>query len=94
MLIWMQYDGMSRLFHSLIRYQWFKIGKYFLGVHHMGQLLSRSNALKRSDDMDMIVDSTRASPSRKRKAASNGEVETRKKKKISKVRMRNYKDFY
>lgn len=72
-----------------------KIEKYekvdFLGVRQMGQLLGRSNGGAGADDVDVMADSTRAAPSRKRRTIGDSEMETRKKK-ISKVCIGDFRD--
>ncbi|KAM3726595.1 Germ cell-less protein-like [Dirofilaria immitis] len=56
----------------------------------MGQLLGRSNGGTGSNDVEVVADSTRAIPSRKRRTTSHDEMETRKKKKISKLDTAKY----
>ncbi|VDO38756.1 unnamed protein product [Onchocerca flexuosa] len=56
----------------------------------MGQFLGRSNGGTESNDMEVVADSTRATPSRKRRTTSHDEVETRKTKKISKLDTAKY----
>lgn len=60
----------------------------------MGQLLGRSSGATESSEVEMVADSTRASPSRKRRTTGDDEMETRRKKKISKVRVISFKNFH
>ncbi|VIO85954.1 BTB/POZ domain containing protein [Brugia malayi] len=55
----------------------------------MGQLLGRSSGETEANDVEMVAESTRASPSRKRKTTGDNEMET-KKKKISKLDTAKY----